>query len=110
MESVRKLGERLKEVADPLGLELRQFMPVVDFEHEAGHIIQAVFILNEVKAEVSAEQAEFDAQFKDIEKQFVAQKEDDKVSETAQKMIELRERMQRGKSVLDDEDGDATSA
>lgn len=105
MEAIKRLGERLRDVTEPIGLDLKQFLPMVDFEHD-GHMIQAVFIFNPPVAEADQEQAAFDVQFKELEKQFVTEKADEQVSDTAAKMLALRKRMKEGKSLLDDDDGD----
>lgn len=103
MEAIKRLGERVKETLEPLGLDLKQFFPMVDFEHDA-HMIQAVFLFNAPVAAVSEEQAQFDEQFKELEKQFVSEKEDDKNSDAAERMLALRKRLREGKSLLDDGD------
>lgn len=105
MEAIKRLGERLKDVTEPIGLDLLQFLPLVDFEHE-GHRIQAVFVFNPPVAQATEEQAAFDEQFKELEKQFASEEENEKVSETADKMRALRDRMKGGKSLLGDEGDD----
>jgi hypothetical protein len=104
MEPIRRLGERLQELAAEIGLDLKTFVPVVDFEHEHGHMIQAVFIYNEPVAVASAEQQEFDERLKEIERQLVAEAQEDKTTSVTEQMLALRARMQRGQPLLDEDD------
>lgn len=47
VEPIKIIGDRLKEKADALGLEMVQFTLIPDFTGHGNHAIQAVFVLPE---------------------------------------------------------------
>lgn len=122
LEPLVKIGESLREAAAALGLDVQAFAVMPDFSGGTSHAIQVVFTLNddaiaaleqpvlpdlehddELAAELEAlwaggAEAEKE-QLRDLARESQKEKEDEAVAN----MLRLRERLNKGDSILGDD-------
>lgn len=131
IEPIKRIGDRLREKAQELGLELVQFTLVPDFTDHGNHFVQAVFMLpddaqavddepeipdipalaaipelDDELAGIMAATADFEQETERQEEEAIRAarqaEEDEVMAEKRDRALALRQKLAAGKDILDD--------
>ena len=120
MDKIATLARLLKQRAAELGLDMQSFMPIVNLEDQEGkHFIQAMFVV-EAPEEASTAIEALEGDEADLAGILAAtahaeeealrnaakQIEDDKITAARDRMLALRDRLSKGKGLLDEDEGE----
>jgi len=92
-DALRKLGERLAELADGLGLQLHSFSAMPNFDGGQNYV-QCLFVIGDMPEQTDDEQALFDAKFEELAASFTSTVEDE--ADVLRRQIEQRIREKGG--------------
>jgi hypothetical protein len=80
IDPLRVIRQRLAEVTQAIGLELRE-MDVRVADHQTGDVVIALFTIDADEVGKTQEQVQVDAQIQEMERQMLEQQREDKAEE-----------------------------
>ena len=114
MEKIATLGRLLAERTAAIGLEMQSFVPMVNFEEDGQHFIQAMFLVDPPAATdavsgnddeldvIAGIMAATDQAEKNARVALLEAKDKEKADAARERMLALRDRLDKGKGLLDD--------